>query len=129
MASAPEWPPVTAARSSPVGGFGIASASPPRPEEPRGSGRPPDVADHLTLEGPPDIERLKTRPQFLAAAKGPSRPSGAVVIQARHRRDNSTAIRFGFTATRRVGGAVERNRAKRRLRAAARLLAPLHGRP
>ncbi len=51
------------------------------------------------------------------------------MIQARQRRDGSTAIRLGFTATRRVGGAVDRNRAKRRLREAARILAPLHGKP
>ena len=38
-------------------------------------------------------------------------------------------IRVGFTATRKVGGAVVRNRAKRRLREVARHLLPLHGRP
>jgi len=37
-------------------------------------------------------------------------------------------IGVGFTATKRIGGAVVRNRAKRRLREAARLLLPGHGR-
>jgi len=36
--------------------------------------------------------------------------------------------RAGFTATKKIGNAVVRNRAKRRLREAARLLLPLHGR-
>jgi ribonuclease P protein component len=49
-------------------------------------------------------------------------------VQAR-RRDDQPLVRAGFTATRRIGGAVERNRAKRRLREAARLLLPEHGRP
>ncbi len=38
-------------------------------------------------------------------------------------------IRVGFTATRKLGGAVVRNRAKRRLRAAAQAVLPLYGRP
>ncbi len=38
-------------------------------------------------------------------------------------------ISVGFTATKRIGNAVVRNRAKRRLREAARLLLPDHGRP
>jgi ribonuclease P protein component len=51
-----------------------------------------------------------------------------VVIQALPQ-PSRAAIGVGFTATKRIGGAVVRNRAKRRLREAARMLLPDHGRP
>ena len=73
---------------------------------------------------PPPLERLKRRADFLAAAKGLACARGAVLAQVRDRDDGTAAIRVGFTATRRIGGAVVRNRAKRRLREAARMTLP-----
>ncbi len=74
------------------------------------------------------MRRLKKRRAFVAAAKSPQaaravRPG--LVLQARPRGDADPGA-VGFTASRRaVGGAVARNRARRRLRAAAAaILAP-----
>ncbi|HEX5377480.1 MAG TPA: ribonuclease P protein component [Phenylobacterium sp.] len=75
------------------------------------------------------IARLKNRPDFLAAAKAPSCARGAVVLQARDRADDQPLVRVGFTATRKVGGSVIRNRAKRRMREAARRLIPVLAKP
>jgi len=41
--------------------------------------------------------------------------------------EGTGALRVGFTASRKIGGAVERNRARRRLRAAAQAVLPLYG--
>lgn len=71
----------------------------------------------------PKIKRIQKRADFLACAKAPHCARGAVLVQARAR-DDSPIVRAGFTATKRIGGAVERNRAKRRMREAARLLLP-----
>ena len=75
------------------------------------------------------IARLKARPDFLEAAKALSCARGAVVLQARDRADDQPLVRVGFTATKRVGGSVIRNRAKRRMREAAAALIPLLARP
>ena len=86
------------------------------------------MADAAFETNPFKIERLKKRPDFLACAKAPACARGAVLVQERSR-DNAPLIRAGFTATKRIGGSVERNRAKRRLREAARLLLPELGSP
>ena len=75
------------------------------------------------------IHRLTSRPQFLAAAKGVSQARGAVVVQRLDRADGDATMRIGFTATRKVGGAVVRNRCKRRLREAARAMVAQYGIP
>ena len=53
----------------------------------------------------------------------------AFLLQARDRRDDSAVIRVGFTASKKVGNAVTRNRAKRRLRALARTVLAGQGQP
>jgi ribonuclease P protein component len=66
------------------------------------------------------IARLKTRGDFLRVAAGRVRAvRPGLVLQAAPQPGESGAMRVGFTASRRVGNAVARNRAKRRLRAAA----------
>lgn len=72
------------------------------------------------------VVRLKTRPQFLFVRRGHAERRKSLVVQARQR-PGSRAIGAGFTATKKIGNAVVRNRAKRRLREAARKLLPLHG--
>ena len=66
---------------------------------------------------------MKKRADFLAAARGLACARGAVLVQARRRMDGRPTVRVGFTATRRIGGAVVRNRARRRLREAVRMTA------
>ncbi len=66
--------------------------------------------------------RLKRRAEFLrAASKGRKAAVHGLVLQALHRQDDGPA-RIGFTVTKKVGNAVIRNRTRRRLKEAARLL-------
>ncbi|MEM1086636.1 MAG: ribonuclease P protein component [Pseudomonadota bacterium] len=67
----------------------------------------------------PGIVRLKVRSQFLFVRNGQSERRKSLVIQARRRRDQSDHIGEGYTATKKIGNAVVRNRAKRRLREAS----------
>jgi len=66
------------------------------------------------------MERLTRRTDFRAAAAGLRASVGAFVVQARRRAEGGP-VRIGFTVSRQVGNAVERNRVRRRLREIVRL--------
>ena len=99
-------------------------AATPRPEPDRGPGAERPAG---SLRAP--IGGLRTRPDFLRAARARRAPAGSFLLQARRRPPGEAeGIRVGFTCSRKVGNAVARNRAKRRLRAAARAVLPERGR-
>ncbi|AXE62936.1 ribonuclease P protein component [Hyphomonas polymorpha PS728] len=79
----------------------------------------------------PELRRLRRRREFTYVRDGITERRKTVVVQARARPGDETGdhVGEGYTATKKVGGAVERNRAKRRLREAARRLLAQHGRP
>ena len=79
------------------------------------------------------LARLKTRADFLrvAALRRRGVRPGLILQAAPRPADDGAAsgVRVGFTASRKVGNAVVRNRAKRRLRAAAAEVLAVRGRP
>ena len=74
------------------------------------------------------LETLTQRADFLRAAKALRVGCAAFLVQARKASDSGPA-RIGFTCSKKIGNAVTRNRAKRRLRAVARAVLPARARP
>jgi len=73
----------------------------------------------------PEIMRLRS--DFLRAAQARRQGTPGFMLQARDRRDASGLMRVGYTCSKKLGNAVARNRAKRRLREIARALLPRLG--
>lgn len=75
---------------------------------------------------------LTKRADFLRAAQAKRHGTPGFLLQARERRPDETdsqTVRIGYTCSKKLGNAVARNRAKRRLRSIARAVLPGHGRP
>lgn len=74
------------------------------------------------------MDRLRQRADFLAVAGAARAASPAFVVQRRARDDNGP-IRVGFTVSKKVGTATERNRVRRRLRELVKRLDAVSMRP
>jgi ribonuclease P protein component len=72
---------------------------------------------------------LRKRTDFLKAASARRQGTEGFLLQARNRGDGEAFVRVGFTASKKIGNAVARNRAKRRLRALAREILASQARP
>lgn len=79
------------------------------------------------------IAVLRQRADYLRAASARRKGMPGFLLQARERRGDEPVgpelIRIGFTCSKKLGNAVARNRAKRRLREIARAVLPEAGRP
>lgn len=97
---------------------------------------PKEMGQGITAEAPVTpsaaslcLTTMKTRPEFLRVASARRQGTGGFLLQARFRDDGNAGVQIGFTASKKIGNAVARNRAKRRLREVARAILPRLAQP
>jgi ribonuclease P protein component len=103
-----------------------------RVPRPHGDSRRTQGAELAPRARPQETQRLSTikkRADFLAANAGLRASTPGFVLLVRDRKDNDPRMRVGFTVTKKIGGAVVRNRMKRRFRALAREIVTAQGIP
>src|SRR4051794_5949093 len=106
--------------------------APARLSRPHGDAGRPQGAERAPRPRPQEAQRLTTikkRSDFVAANAGRRAATPGFLLLVRDRQDSDAAIRVGFTVTKKIGGAVVRNRMKRRFRALAREVVPANGFP
>jgi ribonuclease P protein component len=111
-------------------------AEQPRPQAParlpvaHGNGGRTQGAERAPGPRPQEAQRLnilRKRSDFLAANAGRRGATPGFILLVRNREDGDPVRRIGFTVSKKVGGAVVRNRMKRRFRALAREVLPVQG--
>ncbi|MFN3616307.1 MAG: ribonuclease P protein component [Rubrimonas sp.] len=90
-----------------------------------------DLAAGPATGGASELKTMKRRREFLAASRALRASAPSLNLQARPRAagEGECGVRVGYTCSKKIGNAVARNRAKRRLRAAAAQVLPGQGRP
>jgi ribonuclease P protein component len=103
-----------------------------RVPRPNGDCRRPQGAELPARARPQEAQRLTTikkRADFLAANSGLRATTPGFILLVLDRKDEDPRMRVGFTVTKKIGGAVVRNRMKRRFRALAREIVAAKGLP
>ncbi len=72
------------------------------------------------------IEKITKRSDYIRAANSIFKKSSSLVVQFYNREDTS-GPRYGITASKKIGNAIKRNKAKRRIRHLIKNLLPKYG--